>query len=107
MSDKTPWGNKKDPGAYGHLMINDTVGSLPDGERQEYRRLVAVKRKSRTLAQQTRLEELWRLGSKLRQEWRAEQKNKNDQAEREHRAFVARMWAKQGADSAAPGPASS
>ena len=56
MTYQTPWHSKKrDPGAYGHIIINEVVASLPNAELEEYERLQSVKRKKRSAEQQTRM----------------------------------------------------
>lgn len=71
MTYQTPWhSKKKDPGAYGHILINRVVGGLPGPELLEYAQLQKVKRKKRTPEQQVRMEQLWDQASKLHQEAR-------------------------------------
>lgn len=71
MTYQTPWhSKKKDPGAYGHIMINRIVGGLPRPELEEYEQLQKVKLKKRTPDQQARMEQLWDQASKLHQEAR-------------------------------------
>jgi hypothetical protein len=72
MSYQTPWHTKKkDPGAYGHIMINRIVGGLPLPELREYEQLQKVKRKKRTKEQQDRMEVLWAEATKLHSEARS------------------------------------
>jgi hypothetical protein len=72
MTHKTPWSTKKkDPGAYGHIMINRIVGGLPLSELQEYEKLEKIKPKKRTPDQQARMEVLWAEATKLHSEARS------------------------------------
>jgi hypothetical protein len=64
MSYQTPW-HDKDPGAYGHLLINRIVSGLAGGELGEYRTLQRIKRRKRSAEQQARMEQLWEKASDL------------------------------------------
>lgn len=50
---------------YGRIKINETISCLPPRRQEQYYRLQKIKRKNRTAAQQTRMEELWEQASQL------------------------------------------
>jgi hypothetical protein len=66
MTYRTPW-DQGDPGAYGHIKINEIVSYLPLPELEEYERLEVL---ARTPEQQARMEQLWGQASQAHKEYR-------------------------------------